>query len=929
MVLCVILLGSVYLVQSPATPAIASATILPPTASPSTAILANTGGSQPLFLPLITKSADNGWIMPGANPQRTSWTPEEVPGPLQPLWYKQFEPYIEPKFQIIAAYNTLYVSTAKGLYALDSDTGAEKWVYPTEFPLGQSPTINNGIAYVGGYDKKLHAINAYTGKGLWTFEAGAGFDTSPLVAEGLVMAGNRDGYFYAVHIQGSHAGQLAWKFQTGGPVNFSAAYSDGDVYFASDDSYAYALRAQSGELIWKSAKLPGAGFQSWWPVVYRDWVIFSGSNNYRTGTEPGPASMITTMELTDINTHYFTDQSGTLLGPLGQAPGDWVSQTPTIDFSKPTVTPNGSMLAVTKYLEAKPWRRSYFVLRRSNGQEYTTDFDGNGKPEYAPILWLGTHSGNRYPPVVGSDGVLYQSNVYLSNPYIAGGQVSGWQIGTPYISVVSSYWSAADEPQAYSAGGNLIYWNLCCDRISASFNVRIPDTGFATRYNSGARPPTGTWQPDREAFSFNYDLYKRIPGYDSLYYNGTDNGVFSAFGGPDGVYGFHGLQNPPIPYQGKVYMHRSNAVIAFGPKGGNTVVLPRAKVTPVNEIVPTPSVEQVRQRLAAEVQKMISAGHLRPGYSSTGIFDFWSSYVCGDDLLDYWHNPGDTIYTLIQALPYLPPDLQQQTKAYIQSEFNAYPPYLVNHIGWKDGNPREIFDLPPEVQADMQNMGPRTENFGYKGWRLNPNTFYALWKYASVFGGARSIYDLSKAKLETPPANDYLIQVPYVNNAYIAGYIGYLQLEKLAGYPESTGVRQTLNTLLSLRVQNFSKDPNPNWIQNLDWNYCRSLNVSSNFIYLVPELAQYLRDNALNQVQLALQDYARVAPEWFVSKPGTAFGEGITNHFYDYSSVFQAKAQIMQDSFADLVRYVDIPGVPVGDLFYIQNLVAVIEAASR
>ena len=53
---------------------------------------------------------DSSWSMAGANPERTSWTAEEVRGELQPLWHKPFEPYISQKVQIIAAYNNLYIS---------------------------------------------------------------------------------------------------------------------------------------------------------------------------------------------------------------------------------------------------------------------------------------------------------------------------------------------------------------------------------------------------------------------------------------------------------------------------------------------------------------------------------------------------------------------------------------------------------------------------------------------------------------------------------------------------------------------------------------------------------------------------------------------------------------------------------------------------
>src|SRR5919109_1678598 len=300
------------------------------------------------------------WPMAGANPERTSWTAEEVRGQLKPLWYKPFEPYIPQKVQIITAYNTLYIATAKGLYALDAENGAQRWVYPTALPLGHSPTIQDGIAYVGGYDHKLHAIDAFTGQGLWTFEAGAGFQTNPLVVAGKVYAGNRDGFFYAIHAQGAQRGQLAWKYRTQGSILFSAAYKDGVVYFASQDSHAYALDAQTGSLVWKSAKLPGAGFHSFWPVVYRDRVIFAGSHNYRSSSRFSPPGKNPVREWDEVYPNRKLDPEGTWVGPLGQEPGDWAAGTTTLDTSQPNVTPNGQTLPITEYFEQKPWRRTVF-----------------------------------------------------------------------------------------------------------------------------------------------------------------------------------------------------------------------------------------------------------------------------------------------------------------------------------------------------------------------------------------------------------------------------------------------------------------------------------------------------------------------------------------------------------------------------------------
>lgn len=833
------------------------------------------------------------WPMAAANPQRTSWTPEEVRGQLYPIWYKPIEPYIPPRVQVIAANNTLFISTARGLYALDAATGAEKWVYPTEMPLGHSPTIHNGVAYVGGFDRTLHAIDASTGQGLWTFRAESGFQTNPLVVNDIVYAGNRDGYLYAVYSSDHpNKGTLAWKFKTGGPVLFSAAYKDNVIYFASNDSYAYALNAQTGTLVWKSPKLPGAGFHSWWPVVYqdpgtsKDVIVLAGSHNYRGFLEPAYGFDLQGRELADV---YAAIPEGQTIAPI---------------------QPDGSMdvTRVLEYFEQKPWRRTYFVLDAASGEEFTFSYqrqDGTTGTSFAPILWHGTHSGNRYPPLVGSDSLLYQPMHYISNPFIGHGGLVGWQLGASSVRTISyGDTLAMDEPIAFSAGGNLIYWNLCCDRQAGAFDITTQDVGWTY---------------------FSYNLESLIPGYNILYetVDPNDHTINQLYRGPNGsingIYGQHGDQNPPIPYQDKVYMHRSNAVIAFGDYGGQPVGLPMAQAVDVEngEVAG----DQLRQKLAVEIQKILDAGHLRPGYRSVGLFDPHTRDQVGDYLIDYWHYPSDTLYALILALPHLPADLQEEVQIYLRNEYAAYPPQLYTHIGWRDGAAREPFDLPAEVESDLSNHPPWISGWGFQGWTWPPHMFYALWKYAQVFGSAQEIFESSKTSLESPPPDSYLIDHPYVHNAYIAGYLGYLELEKLAGHPESPHIRAELDRLLNLRAATFSKDT-PFTGKDSD----RTLSVARNFMYLVPELGAYLHNNVLGEVQEAVDEYNEVAPYWFVSNFESTRGEGVIQHLYDYYTLFQAKAFILKESREELVKYLDVPGVQVGDLFYIQNLVAAIEA---
>ncbi|MAU00802.1 MAG: hypothetical protein CL608_26960 [Anaerolineaceae bacterium] len=847
------------------------------------------------------------WPTVAANPQRTSWTPEEVGGQLRPEWVKPFEPFIPQHVQIIAANNTLYISTASGLYAIDAATGTEKWVYATEFPLGHSPTIHNGVAYVGGLDRKIHAVDATTGAGLWTFSGGGGFETNPLVVGDTLYAGNRDGKMYAITISGANTGQLKWSYQTGGPILYSAAYNSDVIYFASNDSFAYALNAGSGSLVWKSAKLPGAGFYSYWPVVYENKVVFSGSNAYSTAvTWPGSGQM-TKIELQELYINQGVPP-GAPIGSVSTAAGDWASGTPTINANR-----------IYNYFDDKPWRRTVFVLNQSNGTETTT----------APVLWTGTGSGTRYPPVIGVDGVLYQQNNYLSDSSIARGHISGWQPDNPYITNISGDVAAVDEPHAVSGGGNLIYWNLCCDRQAGAIDITSPNSSF----------PNGGVDPNREWIYYGYNLLTWAPGYNFLYYTAQPDNYtkpYSNFGTLNGVYGFHGDVSPPIPYNGRVYMQHSNTIMAFSPSGNGASPLPlAAKRTPPAANINIPDQDELIAELEAEVSKIVAAGHLRPGFMSHGLFDNSAKNTCGDNLTAYWSNPGDTLYTLLMALPHLSPGLRQSVRTYLQSEYASYPPYQYNHIGWNNGAAREAYITPPEIAGALS--GPETKNFtlqnngGWGGegvWGRNPFAWYALWQYAEEFGGASGILSASQSafmeEFNGQPSDNLLLKMPLMHNAYIAGYIGYTELQKLAGQSVSSSVNNELNRLLALRANNFTKDTAYRLVTD-GGSYCRTLNVASNFIYMVPELAEYLRNNALSSVNSALAEYETVAPYWFVTFFSGAYAENAIVPLYDVHSIFMAKALILEESGDQLAQYLDEPGFATGDLFHIQKLVATIE----
>jgi outer membrane protein assembly factor BamB len=895
-----------------------------------------------------TPPASSDWYMAGANPQRTSWVASdstnqtEIKGQLYPQWYKTIGPYIPSRVQLIITNDTIYISTARGLYTYDL-SGNQKWVFPTEMPLGNSPTVIETTVYVGCFDHHLYALkdNGSSYTLLWSYEATQGFDTNPVVVGNTIYLGNRDGAMYAITDNGT-SGSLAWKYQTNGTIDFSAAYKNNTLYFASNDSYVYALNATTGALIWKSAKLPGEGFHTWWPVVYtdtnsgKDYVILGGSFLYRAGVFPRPSwnDLIdldfydTLQGITDVNRGDTSWQ---------QYRGDLTYQQTSpgwLDTNAPSQIGSITSVPILNYYQQKPWRRTYFILNATDGTETVT----------APLLWFGTHSGNRYPPIVGGDNNLYQPMWYMFDQWIPAGQVTGWKFGTSQISLETGNWNARDEPEAYSGGGKMIYWDRLGDRAGGGFDISKTDTTFPN------------WDSTREWLYFNYDLSVKTPNYMQGYVDWTTsdhggNDGDAVYGNGNGIYGIHGNALAPIPYKGRVYFLKFNAIIAFSPTGGTAKQLPSdSTIVPPNANITLPTFTDLQAKLADQVAKILTAGHLRPGYTHTGTMDNTFKQTCGSFMYDLWHEPSDTIDTLVAALPYLPTDpnssaSQDKVKTYLQNEFTNYPPDKYTHIGWATGASRDAFILPPEDQAALSSVPAQVVYNGqFPGWHnFPPRIFYTEWKYALAMNysqsQAKALFDQSSSLLEATPSATILQNIPFVHNAWIAGLMGYLNLQQMAGYPQDPTVQTELNNLLALKAsfwsQGLLKDtryapyyPSPgNYFGDV---FCRTFSVSRNFIFLTPELGTYLNSNpaALAKVQEAVNEYNTVAPFWFTSQMDATLNEGVFQPLYDVNAMMLAKAYVLKQPYSELVKYLDVPGYAVGDLFYIQNLVAALSAAN-
>lgn len=61
-----------------------------------------------------------------------------------------------------------------------------------------SPTVANGIVYIGGWDHNVYALDARTGEVVWSFLTGDEVLSNPTVVNDIVYVGSYDNNVYAI-----------------------------------------------------------------------------------------------------------------------------------------------------------------------------------------------------------------------------------------------------------------------------------------------------------------------------------------------------------------------------------------------------------------------------------------------------------------------------------------------------------------------------------------------------------------------------------------------------------------------------------------------------------------------------------------------------------------------------------------------------------
>ena len=128
-----------------------------------------------------------------------------------------------------------------------------RWKFKTGGVIASSPTVVNGVAYVGSWDGYEYALNAANGTLIWRTNLGitsapncnptaAGVTSVATVQNGVVYVGGGDAYWYALN---ASTGAVLWKVYTGDNSASGGHYNWASPLIAN--GYAYIGIASFGD----------------------------------------------------------------------------------------------------------------------------------------------------------------------------------------------------------------------------------------------------------------------------------------------------------------------------------------------------------------------------------------------------------------------------------------------------------------------------------------------------------------------------------------------------------------------------------------------------------------------------------------------------------------------------------------------------------
>lgn len=393
----------------------------------------------------------------------------------------------------------------------------------------------------------------------------------------------------------------------------------------------------------------------------------------------------------------------------------------------------------------------------------------------------------------------------------------------------------------------------------------------------------------------------------------------------------------------------------------------------------------VQAELAAEIDKVLAAGHLAPVNLPWKVAFGWGAFHFSS-VRHLYSAPGQTLSTLARALPFLDADRQQRLRAYLEQERRSFPPEVLAHLPSDTGARREAWSLSPAfIKAETNKL--RDQSFHVRTKTVPAQALYDLACYYAAVGFGKMAedgFELGSAVKKS--AGPWLQREEWATLGWRAWPLDQRDPQYYGSYGWSQAVdanRLAVALVGLARLARASKDealggramaelaralahryavgryaswlykqkdilPAPEGFRPEDdprevavseahavLGYGRNQygplpyfnDEEGPYAAMSPELARFFADHLKPQAESFARATASFHPDAFLTL-GTPrrCAEWWHNYPQDPHQIFLVHAWILGKDGEWLRRHLDVPLVPLGDLYHMDKLVATLRA---
>jgi len=158
--------------------------------------------------------------------------------------------------QIVAAQEAMFRGNAAHTGVYDASAGGQfggvRWRVQTGGPVRSSPTIADGVVFIGSSDGQVYALDERDGSERWRTDAGSAVTSTPAVARGTVVVAAFGGHWLGLDVR---SGAVRWRLNAGAELPLPWGHESGDKWLSSPTIVAGQVLLGGGDGVLRSADL--------------------------------------------------------------------------------------------------------------------------------------------------------------------------------------------------------------------------------------------------------------------------------------------------------------------------------------------------------------------------------------------------------------------------------------------------------------------------------------------------------------------------------------------------------------------------------------------------------------------------------------------------------------------------------------------------